>query len=278
MRVGINPLTETRLPDRPHVLAAVITHLPNRSGYHARRFQVIQDCLASIRRTADLPLYIWDNGSDQDFRHWLVDEIQPEYLTLSRNIGKASARTAIFRSFPPGTVICMSDDDIYYEPDWLPAHLDLLAGFPNVGAVSGCPVRTGFRWGINSTVKWAEENAELEVGRFISDRLDYEFCASIGRNYQHHLEMTREDRDYRIRYEGMVAYATAHHMQFVGLADRVSRIELWTNHAMRAEQTFDVAMDRAGMLRLTTTDRYTIHMGNIPEEEFADANIRVRVP
>lgn len=267
MRTGMNPLAETILPRAPGIVYAVITHLPNRKGYHEHRFEVIQESLESLGRAH--PLYIWDNGSDAAFRNWLVKVVKPEYLMLSPNIGKASARTAILRTFPSETIVCMSDDDIIFSGDWLGAQLELLRGFPNVGAVSACPIRTQFRWGIKSTLKWARENATLKSGRFISDEYEFDFCQSIGRDYLFHLEDTANDLDYLIEYNGMQAYATAHHMQFIGVTGRLGGIGLWANRAMRVEQTFDTAIDELGMLRLTTVNRYARHMGNVMEVEHA---------
>ena len=264
-RVGINPLAETVLPEAPKAIAAVITHLPNREGYHARRFEVIERCIQSIRDTCNLPLYVWDNGSDEWLREWLLKIAKPEYLTLSPNIGKASARTAILRSFHPDTVICLSDDDIRYSPGWFPAHMELLDGFPNVGAVSGCPIRTGFRWGVGSTLTWARKNGALRQGKFIPEQWDFDFCASIGRDYLFHLRETQNEVDYVVEYKGLSAYATAHHMQFACYAGRLAQIPCWTDRAMRMEQAFDIAIDKAGMLRLTTLERYTIHLGNVLE-------------
>ena len=268
MRTGMNPLAEAKLPPAPPIVAAVITHLPNREGYHAQRFEVIDACLRSmiLHATRDVPLYIWDNGSDAEFRDWLVKKLQPDYLTLSPNIGKASARTAILRTFPSKTVICLSDDDIFFHMGWLDASLELLEGFPNVGVVSGCPIRTQFRWGNRSTMNWARQNAKLTSGRFIPDEWEFDFCKSIGRDYAYHVEDTAKEKDYLIEYNGLKAYATGHHMQFVCYAGRLSGIGLWPDRAMRAEQTFDTAIDGLGLLRLTTVERYTQHMGNVLEK------------
>lgn len=267
MRVGMNPMIEAKLPPAPRVIAAMITHLPHRKGYHAQRFEVIQACIESLRETSDIPLYIWDNGSDAKFKDWLTRDVKPEYLTLAPNIGKASARTAIMRTFSLDTVVCYSDDDIQYSPGWLDAHLQLLEGFPNVGVVSGCPVRTQFRWGIDNTLAWARANATLRTGRFISEQWDFDYCQSIGRDYLEHLGDSAKDVDYVIEYKGMQAYATAHHMQFIGYAGRLGVIGLWTDQAMRAEQTFDVTVDKLKLLRLTTIERYTQHLGNVLEKE-----------
>jgi glycosyltransferase involved in cell wall biosynthesis len=273
MRVGMNPNVDTRLPPAPSVIAAVITHLPNRKGYHAQRFEVIQYCLESLRNTAQIPLYIWDNGSDDKFRTWLVKEAKPDYLTLSPNIGKATARTAILRTFPPRTVICYSDDDIEYLPGWLDAQLELLNGFPNVGVVSGCPIRTQFRWGNQATLKWANDFAILKSGRWIPNEWELDFCRSIGRDYTQHMNDSADEVDYKVFYQGLSAYCTAHHMQFIGYAEHLGKIGLWTDRAMRVDQSFDVAIDRMGLLRLTTIERYTRHIGNVLEAEYAAVRV-----
>lgn len=262
MRVGMNPMADNSLPPLPGIVAAVITHLPNRKGYHEKRFEVVQACFESLR---DVPLYVWDNGSDPKYRGWLAKTLKPEYLMLSPNIGKASARTAILRSFPPKTVICMSDDDILYLPGWLDAQLDLLYKFPNVGAVSGCPIRSQQRWGNHATIAWARREARLEIGRFIPDEWEQDFCKSIGRDYGQHQEDSENDLDYRIDYNGMKAYAMAHHMQFICEAGRLSSLEYFPRKAMRAEQGFDTLVDNMGLLRLTTIERFTKHLGNILE-------------
>lgn len=266
-RVGRNPLTHDSLPPLPSIIAVVITHLPHRQGYHEHRFEVIRACIASMLDNAgrELPLYIWDNGSDKQFRSWLMYELEPDYLTLSPNIGKASARTAILRSFPPDTVLCFSDDDILFDPGWLDPQIELLYKFPQVGAVSGCPVRAQSRHAVGNTLAWARDHAELEIGRFIPEEWEQDFCLSIERDYQYHLADTAKDVDYLIRYNGMEAYAMSHHMQFICMAGRLNGLEYWPRQAMRAERDFDKAIDSLRLLRLTTTGRYTKHMGNVME-------------
>jgi hypothetical protein len=118
-------------------------------------------------------------------------------------------------------------------------------------------------------MQWARENATLRTGKFIPEQWDYDFCQSIGRDYLTHLDDSAGDMDYVIEYNGYEAYATAHHMQFIGYAERLSRVVIWTDQAMRAEQAFDVALDRMGLLRLTTLERYTRHLGNVLEKEIA---------
>lgn len=263
-RVGYNPLVNDSLPPYPAIVLVVITHLPNRMGYHEQRFDVIQKSINTMRENAgrDVPLYVWDNGSEVGFRYWLTCTLKPDYLTLAPNMGKASARTSIMRSFPSNTILCFGDDDILYKPDWLSPQLDLLYTFPDVGAVSGCPVRTQARWGTDYTLEWAMKEADITVGRFIPDEWEFDHCQSIGRDYDDHLRDTKDEQDTLIAYQGKRAYAMAHHMQFICVAGRLSMLKHWPRQAMRAEKEFDVAVDNLNLLRLTTTERLTTHMGN----------------
>lgn len=272
MRVGQNPNRNATVTGYAPVIIAAITHLPNMHGYHERRFEVIRASLETMRANAGEThqVMIWDNGSCTEFRDWLVHEYRPDYLMTSPNIGKASARAGIIRALPPLTVVGVADDDIYYYPGWLTAQIELLHGFPNVGQVSGCPIRTQARWGNAKTLQWAQQNARLEWGKHIPEDYERDFCAGIGRDYEWHRKYTEKDLDPLITYQGMRVYGTAHHCQFIGYAGKLAPIVRWDLEAMGDEKPFDNAVDAAGLLRLTTTQRYTRHMGNVIDKDIAE--------
>ena len=270
MRIGLNPNPLKTVSGYPPVVVSAITYLPNQEGYHEHRMEVIQTSLQTMRDNAgtDCAVWVWDNGSCEALRDWLLHEYKPEYLTLSPNIGKSSARASIVRSLPDETIIGVADDDMYYSPDWLRACINVMLTYPNVGQVSGYPVRTQMRWANASTIRWARDNAKVEVGRFIPDKWDYDFAFSVGRDYNYHLQQTINDSDLRITYRGMSVYAAGHHCQWVGKAGIMKPFCVWDDEAMADEKPFDYAVDKAGYLRLTTEDRYTRHIGNYLDEEF----------
>jgi glycosyltransferase involved in cell wall biosynthesis len=143
---------------------AVVTHLPNENNYHAKRFEVIQACLLSMTQGVIIPhsLIVWDNGSEPRLREWIQRIIKPAVFIQSENIGKSAARKMIAQMLPPKTILAYSDDDIMFYPDWLRPQLDILEHFPNVACVTGYPVRTAFRWGIENTLRWAKQNGEIK--------------------------------------------------------------------------------------------------------------------
>lgn len=261
-RVGTNPLKYQNAPAHfPNVLLTVITHLPHNVGYHTGRMKVVQRCLESMDE-GDAKVLVWDNGSTPELRNWLQQVYRPDFLILSPNIGKAAARQAILNMVPPETIVALSDDDMEFSSGWLDAHLQLLKGFPNVGAVSGFPVRYSFGWGNVSTLAWAQENATLEQGRFLPETWEADYALSIGSTPERIANITANQQDYRVTYEGMTAYAQAQHCQMVCYAGRIAPFCVADGSAVGDERPFDLAIDAAGLLRLTTTKKYVRHLGN----------------
>lgn len=267
-RVGQNPLRQAQAEAIKPIVLSVVTHLPSLdTPYHAQRMEVVQACITSMRERAGVEhtLAVWDNGSCTELRQWLQWECRPDVLILAPNVGKTTARTSLFRIFPPDTIVAYSDDDMLFYPNWLQPQIDLLNGFPNVACVTGYPCRTSGRWGCDHTKQWARENAKLEVSRFIPQQWEDDFALSIGRAPEAHRIYSEEDIDYRITYQGMKAYAFSHHCQFIARAGTVADIGQYDEQAMAPERGFDIAMDRVG-LRLSTTDRLCRHIGNVMDD------------
>ena len=269
MRTEMNPNRRTKADGYAPYIASSITHLPNFEGYHQERFEVVKTSLTTMRENAglDCQILIWDNGSCQEFRDWLLNEYKPDAVVLSMNVGLSNARAGLIRMLPPDVILGVADDDMYYYPDWFKAQVELMKYFPNVGQVSGYPVRTQMRWGNARTLEWARKFAKVEEGKFIPEEWDKDFCTSIGRDYNWHLNYTRNDMDYRITYREMSAYAFAHHCQFICRVKALANLMHFTTEAMSDDKPFDWAVDNSGVLRLTTINRYTRHMGNVMDDD-----------
>jgi len=269
MRTEMNPNRRTKADGYAPYIASSVTHLPNFEGYHQERFEVVKTSLTTMRENAglDCQILIWDNGSCQEFRDWLLNEYKPDYVVLSNNVGLSNARAGLIRMLPPDVILGVADDDMYYYPDWFKAQVELMNYFPNVGQVSGYPVRTQMRWGNKRTLEWARKVAIVEEGSFIPAEWDRDYCTSIGRDYEWHKKQTENDWDYRITYRGVQAYAFAHHCQFICKVKLLANLMRFTTEAMSDDKPFDWAVDNTGMLRLTTINRYTRHMGNVMDDD-----------
>jgi|GEM_PF-3288445 len=91
MRIGNNPMRGKPIQHTmPGEVATVTTHLPNQEGYHAQRLEVVQTCLKSMRNGAPgIPVMVWDNGSCQELRDWLLDDFnRPEYQAERESLEK----------------------------------------------------------------------------------------------------------------------------------------------------------------------------------------------
>lgn len=269
-RIGRNPLLLAPAPYtiKP-VVFVVVTHLPcSDDQYHAGRLEVIQACLNTMRQNAhqDHTFIVWDNGSKDELRDWIQHIFEPDIFIASQNIGKLNARKAALQMLSPASIVCYSDDDILYYDNWLKPQLDLLLNFPNVATVSGYPVRTQFRWGNANTLAWARQNAKVKQGQFIPKEWEDDFAVSIGRDPTQHAQMTLQDYDTKILYEGREAFATAHHCQHIGYAVKLLQAMHGDDRAMGEEREFDIELDKLG-LRLCTTQRLARHMGNVLDDK-----------
>lgn len=270
-RIGSNPLRIARAEKLHHVVLCVVTHLPTFDGYHKDRLEVVQTCLTSMTQHAGIEhsIAIWDNGSAPKVRKWIKDKIKPDIFVESINVGKTAGRTALIRMLPPGTVVCYSDDDMYFYPGWLAPQLEILKTFPNVACVSGYPVRTSFRWGNDNTKQWAGRTAKVDIGRFIPDEWEDDFAVSIGRDPMQHRITSANDAEWLITWQERQAYATSHHCQFIGYQERLERATRFDGLAMGDEKVWDIELDKIG-LRLATVNRLARHIGNVIHDQLRE--------
>lgn len=273
MRIGQNPNRHADLPPFPRIVALVVTHLPDLSHpYHKTRFDVLRHSFKTLTDNIgvapeDYDLIVWDNGSCEEVRDWLRGFTCK--LFLSCNIGKMNALKFALSGLPPETIVAYGDDDIEYFPGWLAPQIQILETFPNVGAVTGWPVRIASKWGISSALRFGAEHAEMTQGRFIPREWEMDYCDSIGRDATSYEAATWGVPDVKIRYKGVEALATCQHCQFVGYAGRLAPLIQRTDKAMIDEIQFDEAIDKSGYLRLATVERLTRHIGNVLEKGLA---------
>lgn len=283
MRDGTNPLRSALVNPIAPIVICAITHLPQEGGYHARRMEVIMASLETMRANMgvndhNVEIAVWDNGSCPNLKGWLINNYRPDYLIFSRNVGKSIARASLVNMLPDDRIIGVADDDMFYYPNWLEKQLEVLSVYPNVGTVSGWPVRTQFRFHNRATVAWGKKNAKVEHGRFISPKEDKDFCTSIGRDYEKHIGVfnpktglgSAHDEDIKLTYRGVETYAVGHHAQWIGKVGIIKQFVEYTAQAMADERPFERAVDEAGLLRLTTFERTSQHIGNQLDDELEE--------
>ena len=273
-RIGSNPARNKFSDYRPAgVTVAVLTFVPEFKGYFAQRFDVLKLTLSSLIANTSEPFdfIVFDNGSCEPVVDYLRDLNEKgilDYLMLStQNLGKIGALKLLFNA-APGEVIAYSDDDILFYPGWLEAHLQIMKTFPNVGMVSGLPVRNASDRASVTLKKYIVEGAPgLTVSRErrIPDDWEADWAVSTGRDPDEHIQATKDRQDLILELNGVEVLGSANHFQFVSPKDVLVKAlsSEWGGQLMGQMVELDEDVDRQGYLRLSTLERYTRHIGNV---------------
>ena len=272
-RIGSNPARGKVTRYRPSsVTACMLTYLPNREGYFRGKLDVIRLALSSLIETtpAGTDILVFDNGSCAALTDHLMAlraSGQIDYLFLSgRNIGKVAALRLLCQA-APGDWIAYADDDILFYPGWLEAHQAVFEALPQVGMVSGTPVRnanTYARTALDRYLAQPPSGVEIRRGRVIPDEWENDWARSTGRDPAAHLESQAEREDVLIRAGEVETIGGANHFQYLARkADLLQAFpSAWSGRLMGQMREIDEALDAAGRLRLATRERCARHIGN----------------
>jgi glycosyltransferase involved in cell wall biosynthesis len=268
MRKGQNPAKFVKDVARPQrITAALLNYIPFLSGFYAETLDVLKVSLESMRKDAGLPfdLMVFDNGSCPEVRDFLVKEKEEgriQYLILSeKNVGKGGAWNVMLAG-APGEIIAYTDSDVLYSPKWLSRSVEILETFPHVGMVTARPFRTPPEF-IESTLKWARDNAQCEEGQFIPWKTFLEFNLSLGQTEEENKKVYAETRDWRIQYNGLTAMAGASHWQFTAYKSTLQQfLPFDMDKPMGQVRQLDRRMNDAGLLRLMVPDPLAMNLSN----------------
>ena len=283
-RFGINPSRGKNLDfDPPRVTVAVLTFVPNLTGYFQHRLDVTKLTLQSILKntTGAFELLVFDNGSCPelvDYLKSLQKDGHIDTLVLSNhNVGKLNALWRIGQ-LAMGEVIAYTDDDVYHLPGWLDAHLALLDGYPNVGAVTGFYIKQRVNMSSDTTLKWADELEAsqpdaVKRGQLIPRKWEEEYMDNSGRSEERYQGEIAGLEDIVVTYKGLKAWVSAHHFQVL-LPKKVLLETLsemleggWSNKMMGRMVEMDDRIDAKGYLRLTTYEQTMRLLGNAIDDE-----------
>jgi hypothetical protein len=256
---------------------AVLTHVPNQTGYFENRFDVLRLCLESLIANTPQPhdLMVFDNASCPlviDYLRQLRDAGHIHYLMLSsQNIGKIGALQILFRACP-GEIIAYNDDDVFFLPGWLEAHMQILETYPRVGMVTGFYIRSHMSYAVKTTKAFAnQEGVQAREGFFIDRAWEQHYIDNMGRTWEKYEAEIQGCQELEFTYQGVQALASAGHHQFV--APKQVLLEAlpkeWGGQLMGKMLELDEAFDAMGYLRLSTRQYVTRLLGNAISEENA---------
>ncbi len=271
MRFGQNPAKFVDHVARPeNITLAVVTYIPFLSGYYAESLDILKACLESIWQNTGLPydLLVFDNASCHEVTSYLLEAQRQgriRYLVLSeKNIGKGGAWNFIFGA-ASGEFIAYADSDVYFHPGWLEAQIALFDLFPNLGMVTGAPLRVPEEFS-TSTIQWAQNdpNAELLRGRLLPWEDYWKHAHSLGIETEAEgRQLYDANQDVCLAYAGKRYYIGAAHYQFVARRKVLqSVLPIPSDRPMGQVRSLDIAINQQGFLRLSTPEWWVEHMGN----------------
>ena len=281
-RYGMNPARNKNISYEPsRVTAAIMTYIPNLDGYFTHRLDVLKLSLESlIHTTSDqVDIVILNNGGCKEVRDYLDLQLEAgriDYLIHSRqNLGVIGGLKILFNA-APGEVIAYCDDDVFYYPGWLDAHLDILENYPNVGMISGAPVGYSSEHALSAIENFIGGNPPdlnvVEKPRV--DEWEESWAISTGRSVAEHLAAIQKTPNIHITYNGVESVQSAKHFQFVTPKEVINKAFSpdWSGSLMDGLVALDESVDRMGYLRLSTPIRYARHLGNtISDDIIAEA-------
>jgi len=283
----MNPARRSETSFKPAlVTVAMLVYIPSLSGYFQNRLDILKLSIASLlsNTSTQFDFFVLDNGSCEEvisFLRTLNTGGKIDCLMLSANNMGVEGGVRILANSIPGKYFAFTNDDVFFYPNWLEAHLRILNTMPKAGLVSGAPV--GF----------SSEDAHQSTRELISDgypgltvmkrerNLEWErdWAASTGRDVEKHLLSASNSPFTLLQFENVSAVSSATHFQFVSLRDVIPQaVGLnWREELMDGMVEMDQAVDDLGLLRLSTVDRYTRHIGNEIGDDFQEEAERLDV-
>ncbi len=270
-RIGINPNRGQQSGYQPaRVTLAMLTYLPNQAGYFAERLAVTRLSLESLIAHTPKPydLIVFDNGSCPELVNYLCklrDQGVINYLILSAsNIGKISALKIIFQA-APGEIVAYTDDDVFFLPGWLDAHLKIMNTYPYAGMVTGFYIRSHLRYATESIEAFAKQlEVKVARGMLIPQELEQHYIDNMGRTAESYQQEVDGLQDIQFTYQRVSALASAGHHQF--MAPRQLMLDVlpgWDKNLMGKMIELENEVDRLGYLRLSTPIPVTRLLGNV---------------
>lgn len=273
MRRGANPRKKDSkvINQTPQLTVLIIVYIPQLSGYWRESLKILKICINSILQNTQLPfeLFIFDNGSCNKVKKYLMRLLRKKKvhrLILSReNLGKNAAWNIIFSSVQ-SRFVAYADSDVYFYKNWDQEHIRIFENYPEVGMVSGIPVREKTDLSTSSTKLIVERNPKISVrrGKLIDYSILEQFRKSLGKNPQDYRSGTlAELEDMKLEINNVVTFVGASHFQFMSKSEILrTLLPLPQNKLIGNEKILDLRVNQAGFMRLSTEKRFVHHMGN----------------
>lgn len=272
MRVGYNPNKDKPLEKSNYNHQVIVpVHIPNQEDYFKESFQILQFCLESLFKTSHAKTYftIVNNGSRAvviDYLNQLYHENKIHEVIHTTAIGKLNAilKGLTGHQFE---LITITDADVLFLNDWQKATYEVFEAFPKTGVVCPTPSSKSFN---NKTFNVFFEKMFSNVLKFSpvkNSKALEDFALSIGNPdfYNHtHLKkyLTISNNEMSAVMGAGHFVATYRGAIFLDLGTMTSSYSLG---GTSESDLLDLPVIKKGYWRLSTTDNFSYHLGNVEE-------------
>lgn len=272
MRLGFNPHKNKIQTESGYFHQVVIpVYIPNEEDYFKDSFEILKLCLASLFKTSHNQTYITivNNGSCEfivDYLDHLYKENKIQELIHVSNIGYINAmlKGITGQNFP---LITTSDADVIFLNGWQEATYSIFENFDKAGAVCPTPSSRSFKTH-TSNIYWDNWfNGKIKFTDVVNPAALKAFGHSVGNpdfynaiQLKKHLTLSGKNSKAVVGAgHFIVTYRAA---IFNNLEKRYTEYILGGN----SDDLFDLPVVKKGFWRLSTTDNFTYHMGNVLED------------
>lgn len=276
MRIGNNPQKSISIkPSKYYHQLIIPVYIPNSEGFYKDAFKVFKICLESVLKTTHDATFISivNNGSSievSEYLHVLYESNKINELIHTTNIGKINAinKAIVGQDFP---IITISDADVLFENNWQQEVYRILMAMPKVGAICTTP--------ISRNIKYSTQNIYFDL--FFSSQLKFDkvknpeamklFLQSV--DNEKFFRPIHFEKYLMIKKDGVEVVVGAGHYVCTYTRKAIENIDFNTTAKLLGKSIMDKLdslVIKNGFWRVSTSENYTYHMGNLSEQWMYD--------
>lgn len=272
MRIGLNPQKDKKTESGDFFHQVIIpVYIPNSEGYFKDSFTIFRICLESLFLTAHKKTFISiiNNGSSNEvvqYLNQLHSEKKIHELIHTVNIGKLNAiiKGTSGQSF---SFVTIADADVFFLNDWQQSSYSIFQAYPEAGAVSPVPSSKVLKHHTSNVLRKYLFSKSMKFTDVLNPNAMKHFAESIGNpNFYNKFQL---EKYLCIERNGIKAVIGAGHFVATYNSEVFKNIKSsYSNYKMGSEirNFLDKPVMDKGFWRLSTTDNYAYHMGNIFED------------
>ncbi|SCY39801.1 glycosyltransferase family A protein [Flavobacterium caeni] len=270
MRIGFNPHKDVGIKPSAYQHQVVIpVYIPNQEGYFKDSFVIFQRCIRSLLATVHDQTFVTivNNGSDKFVREYLdalLAEGRIHEVIHTENIGKANA---IIKGLSGNGIplLTISDADVLFCSGWQKATYDIFQSFPKAGVVGVVPQFKVLNYRCENLIAAHFFDSRLRFVRVKDPASIQHFHQSIGWKP---IDAELLERSLAIQAaDGTDALVGTGHFMATYRKAIFDEIQTYQRYLLggNTEGYLDGLAVKKDLWRLTTTENYAFHMGNIDE-------------